>query len=305
MKIAFAIVNESYLPYAFATRDSFIKHNSNYEFYIFIHGTISEGCKLTGNIISVKEYIGEKKYNSLNPSYSVFERSCALKTIIASEIANQNIEFTKIIYVDSDLYFVHPLSESIENDLSSSIFLTPHTFSPVIGVPYINDLFILSSGVFNAGFFEINNTEESKKALDFLNEYMYEFCTFRRGTYPTVFVDQMYLDLIPAYFENYRMIKHEGYNMSFHNLHERGLKNDSGNWQSDRGTNLIFFHFSGVDFEQSERCSKYYDFNFYEKYPDLKMLVQEYYDLLLKHNIVFPQKPRGLNKILKKIKFLK
>ncbi len=305
MKIAFAIVNDVYLPYAFATKESFLSHNSDFIFYIFVHGSITDPNMLSENILSVNQYIGPRKYNRLNPTYSVFERSCALKTIVAAEIANRNKEFKKIVYVDSDLFFVNQLSPSVEEDFTSSIFLTPHTFSPVIGVPYLNDLFILSSGVYNAGFFEINNTEESKKALDFLNEYMYEFCTFRRGTYPTVFVDQMYLDLIPAYFENYKMIRHEGYNMSFHNLHERGLKNNSGIWQSDNGMKLIFFHFSGVDFDHSKRCSKYYDFNFYEKYPDLKELVLEYYALLQKHNIVFPQQPSGFKKILNKIKSYK
>ena len=106
-------------------------------------------------------------------------------------------------------------------------------------------------------------------------------------------------------FENYKIIKHEGYNMSFHNLHERGLKNSFDTWQSNNGTELVFFHFSGVDFDHSEKCSKYYDFNFYEKYPDLKMLVLEYRDHLVKNHIIFPKKLSGLNKIINKIKIRK
>jgi hypothetical protein len=303
MKIAFAIVNEIYLPYAFATRESFLRHNLDYNFCIFVHGKIVDSSILSDNIISVENYIGKRKYNSLNSTYSIFERSCALKTIIAAEIAIKNEYFTKIVYLDSDLFFVNQLSESVEEDFTSSIFLTPHTFSPVIGVSYINDLFILSSGVFNAGFFEINNTDESKRILEFLNEYMYDYCTLRRGAYPTVFVDQMFLDLIPAYFENYRIIKHEGYNMSFHNLHERGLRKNSDIWQSENASSLIFFHFSGIDFEHSERCSKYYDFNFYEQFPDLKILVLEYYEMLVKYNVVFSKSPTGVKKILNKLKF--
>ena len=295
MKIAFAIVNEAYLGSAFATRESFLKYNLEYEFYIFIHGAVSQKKIFQKNILSVKNYIGELKYNKLNPSYSIFERSCALKTIIASEIADKNPSFTKIIYLDSDLYFVNKLSESNENDCISSIFLTPHSFSPITNVPYLNDLTILSSGIFNAGFFEINNTEESKEILNFLNKYMYNYCTLRRGVYPSIFVDQIYFDIIPVYFEKYKIIKHEGYNLSFHNLHERGLNIVSENWQTDMGTNLIFFHFTGIDFDKKDNCSKYYDFNFYTKYPNLEKLVHEYYDLLNK----FSKKSKKTNKYIR------
>lgn len=284
MKIAYAVVNEHYLPYAYVTRESFLRHNSTYNFIIFLHGPVNDRTVIGGGIMVAEEFLGAEKSAKLNPSYSIFERSCALKTILGAEIISKYPECTRIVYLDSDLFFTDRLADSISNDNTSSIFLTPHTFKPILNKTYLNDLYILSSGVFNAGYFELNVTSESRDILDFLNTYMFTFCNSRKGLYPTLFVDQMFYDLIPIYFDNYRKIEHPGYNVSFHNLHERCLNKSVNGWEVDGGKRLIFFHFSGLNFTSDDRFSKYYDFDFISLYPDLASLRSEYAELLIKYN---------------------
>lgn len=293
MKIAYAVVNEHYLPFAYVTRESFLRHNPGYHFMIFLHGRVNDRCVFDDTILDAEEFLGPDKCSRLNPNYSIFEKSCALKTILGEEIINRNENCTRIVYMDSDLYFTSELDNKINADNISSIFITPHTFKPVLDIPYINDLYILSSGVFNAGYYEFNVTEESRNILKFLNQYMYTFCQCRKSPHSSLFVDQIFYDLIPVYFEHYRNIDHPGYNVSFHNLHERGLRKTENDWQVDSGEKLVFFHFSGLNFNSDSRFSKYYNFDFKSHYPDLAALRREYIELLVKYNYTFDKKPSG------------
>jgi glycosyltransferase involved in cell wall biosynthesis len=98
-----------------------------------------------------------------------------------------------------------------------------------------------------------------------------------------IFVDQKFMDLLPAFADEVRVLRDTGYNVAYWNLPQRTLTQDGERWLVD-GRPLRFFHFSGLAPTNLERLSNYTDaFRGHEIKPPLRALMRHYAAQILAH----------------------
>jgi hypothetical protein len=96
-----------------------------------------------------------------------------------------------------------------------------------------------------------------------------------------LFVDQLWMNFAPVYFEKVMILKNHGYNMAYWNLHERKLvKTDQGYFVNDLSTQLVFFHFSGYVFSKPEVLSKYQNRFQFADVPEIVPLFETYHSFV-------------------------
>lgn len=227
--------------------DSFLNHNPNYEFVIVLidcpeDNNIDSGYQ---TIFSKDIFIPELKDKF--EKYTKGEFCFMMKPFSFLHIFNY-LNADKIVYLDNDILVLDEFKEADNYLIEYDILLTPHICKNNSS-EYSS---VLTTGLFNAGFLALRNSENSFNFLKWWSRRLEDSCKkdFGRG----LFYDQKWLDLSIILFENIKIIKNEGYNVSYWNLEERDLKNDNGVYKVN-GKNLIFYHFAGFEFD--DRITKY------------------------------------------------
>ena len=215
--------------------------------------------------------------------YSALELNSALKPYFGSYIFETYSACDQLIFLDSDILLfddLHPVYESLN---SHSIVLTPHAMSTIPSGPDFDDRIFLRSGVYNAGFFGLKKDLNSRAFLDWWMTKLRNECFFdsKRG----MFAEQLWLNLVPLYFKNVDILKHEGCNMAYWNFHERVLSQDAGIFYVNNSVRLIFFHYSGASIfsiveDSVSQHQKRYNFS---KRPDVLAVFELYIDSLNQH----------------------
>lgn len=140
--------------------------------------------------------------------------------------------FSRVTYLDPDIEVFHKLE--VEQDLfEREILLTPHLMKPIpqdgreISLDDVQRV-----GIFNLGF--ISATRGSEPALQWWDQKLRLHGDFRPGA---SFTDQKVAEQLVA-MSNTGIIRYEGWNVAYWNLHERNLSDIN---------ELVFFHFSGFN----------------------------------------------------------
>jgi hypothetical protein len=253
MTIAFTICSNNYISQAKALGDSLKKHSPNTKFFIVLADNFSSIPKEYQNTFSDFEIIevsaiGIPNFDWMNANYDIIEFNTAIKPFFFKYLLENYSEAFKIIFLDPDIV-VYSNLEYIEDKLNQfNIVFTPHLTEPILDDPdkfYIHEPDILNHGIFNLGFAAINNSEESNKFINWwclrlTNQCKYDLC---KG----LFVDQLWCNLVPSFFEGVLIEKHLGMNMAYWNLQERSLSVQNGQYYVNETYPLIFFHFSTFD----------------------------------------------------------
>ena len=174
---------------------------------------------------------------------------------------------------------LHHLEKNLEN---FDIILTPHFTSPINDNCLPTELHVMQTGVFNLGFIALKRSENVYNMLTWWKKRLENQCRIdlSRG----LFVDQLWANLIPAYFAKVLIEKHPGYNMAHWNLHERCLeKKVSGEWLVN-GEPLFFYHFSHYSPAHPESIAAHHNRFSFETRPDLKEIFEIYKELLIRNN---------------------
>jgi hypothetical protein len=104
----------------------------------------------------------------------------------------------------------------------------------------------LSLGVFNLGFFGVKNNSQGNKILDWWTERLTSYCLDDRQN--GLFTDQKWVNLIPLFFDEVKILKHSGVNVAPWNIAEREIRLIRGKYVISKSQEpLIFYHFSGYD----------------------------------------------------------
>jgi hypothetical protein len=304
MKAAFTIITADYISYAKTLGDSIIKYNSGYEFYVCLIGKKTDlhphVDKDNMKIIESELLIDQLTVLDMQKRYTAFELSCALKPFFA-EYLLKNTGTTRLKYIDSDIMLFESFDKQIEENTTASIFLTPHFFIPVDPTEEntTNDILLIKSGIFNAGYFELANTKVSFDFLTWWKDRLSKYCYYYKPPFPQVFVDQSWLNFVPIYFKEAMIIDNLGYNASFFNLHERRLSMRNGRYWINNDQPLVFFHFTGYRYLEHEKASVHNNKYNYENTPLLEPLCSEYRDALIANGIeltVTKSMTNGLNR---------
>lgn len=222
--------------------------------------------------------------NELCSKYSPLELNSALKPYFGNYIFEKYKELDKLIFLDSDILLFDDLHHVYESLSFNSIVLTPHSMSTVPKGDDFDDRVFLRSGIYNAGFFGLKRDLNSKAFLDWWMGKLRNqgFFASKRG----MFAEQLWLNLVPLYFEGVDILKHEGCNVAYWNLHERELSEKDGIFYVNRTVPLIFFHYSGASISciEENRVSQHQQRYTFTNRPDVLAVFKLYIDSLNKHS---------------------
>ncbi len=288
-KIAYTCCSNNYLAQAKILGDSLIKHNPNYSFVICLVDKLSSHIDYSffapHTIIPI-ENIGIQEFNELAEKYNIIELNTAVKASCCKYLLNYNSEIECVFYFDPDIKIFNSLI-TLEKEFDlNDILLTPHTLKPIPldGLEPQESVF-LNYGIYNLGFIGVKNgSEHVNKMLDWWEERKFKngYIDVANG----IFVDQLYMNHVPLFFEKVKVLPDYGYNAAPWNLHERSqIKLEQEHYKMEDNSILTFFHFSSYTYLNPQKLSKAYNRYSFENCSDLIPLYKDYHNELLQNNV--------------------
>lgn len=292
--LAYTIVTNNYLAYAKSLKESFLKNNPNDTFFIGLLDAPLKNETLDGVVLA--QDLGIDELEQMSQKYSPFELSCAMKPFFAEYFLKEK-KAELLVYLDADIlvYGGFEYLKNVQNQYH--IFLTPHILKHEKS--NLMQKIILPSGIYNAGFFALTNHAQSFLFLEWWKEKLKKYCY--NNTKSGEFVDQIWLNYVPIFFENTHIIQNEGYNVAYWNIEERKISVENDVLKVNEKFELVFFHFSGYELNNGHNLSKYGnpDMNF-EKYANTKHLFEGYDENLKKYNHDFYKNIKSIFGVEKK-----
>ncbi len=136
----------------------------------------------------------------------------------------------------------------------ASFVLTPHLCAPAEGAAFPDDIGIMRAGTYNLGFLGVRACDESDEVLAWWARRLEYQCLNEQEA--GFFVDQKFIDLLPGFAGNARILRDPTVNIAYWNLSQRDLAMAGDGWTVD-GLPLGFYHFSGFDPARTDRLAKY------------------------------------------------
>lgn len=176
-------------------------------------------------------------------SHEVVEACTAVKGPLLQMLTGQP-DAEKIFYLDPDIAVFSSLQPLVDMLDEVSILLTPHQLAPETARMAIidNERTSLRLGIYNLGFVAIRNDESGQAFARWWNERLREYCY--DDPQNGIFVDQKWCDLVPALFDEVRIVRDPGYNVASWNLSQRKVSIGESGDILVNGNLLRFFHFT-------------------------------------------------------------
>ena len=286
-----SICSRKYLPQALVMVTSLRELSSDFLFHLFL----TDITKIDGKSLIVDfpeiifsfldDYVDVHILDNLL-LLSDIEFNTSLKPIALEEVIKKYNLPT--FYCDSDLLFIEPLTEAMKMLSQYDVLLTPHQHRFASDDA---DFAMLRNGVFNAGFVGVSGS----RGLGFISwwkEKTRNYCVLEPEE--GLFVDQKWLDLVPALFEGVCVWRHPGCNYAYWNFMHKPVD-----------VPVVFYHLSGFDLSHPPTAgcplSKYSSIPTPETLiPLLTLYQQQYTDLAVKIDKCIPS-PTSVGRIAKKM----
>lgn len=273
--ISFTLCSNNYLAQAKVLGDSFLEHHPDSSFFIGLIDGINPELDYSGfnefELIPVKNLPFQNLDYYLS-TYNIIEFNTFAKPFyfqyLMSLYPNESV-----LYLDPDIKVYANLSEIEEKLKSFDVVLTPHLLNADIDQSPQFEQLVLNVGIYNLGFLGLSNTENAQKLLQWWADRLSKFCyiDFKNG----LFVDQIWANLIPIYFDKIYVLKGFGYNMGYWNFSERKVTVKNGSYFINDTEKLYFFHFSSYSPLMKDKLCKWLNYSFEER-PDLVRIYEEY-----------------------------
>ncbi len=281
--IAFTLCSINYLAQAKTLFESIKQTNADWKFII---GLVDKNDKNTDlsflecEVIEV-EQLAIPGFDKMVKQYTIVELLTSAKPFYFEWLFNKYADAEVVVYFDPDIMIFQPLTK-LENSLKQfDIMLTPHYTTPINDTCLPTELHVMQTGIFNLGFIAVKRSANSFNMLAWWQSRLKDQCLIdlSRG----LFVDQLWANLIPAYFNKVLIEKYPGYNMAHWNLHERRLEKINGEWFVN-GQPLIFYHFSHYSPAHPEAIAGHHNrYNFVTR-PDLVEIYEVYKESLIRYH---------------------
>lgn len=148
--------------------------------------------------------------------------------------------YQSVLYADNDLFFFGQADFLFEQLEQNRFLLCPHwrIKDPTANKHWFEVNF--KDGLYNGGLVGATN-----QATDIL-EWWATACRYACEVSPKhgLFVDQKYLDLLPAEYEGIGIIRHRGCNVAFWNMHTNQRTLVDGQVLIDQQWPVVFIHFT-------------------------------------------------------------
>lgn len=290
MTLAFTHCSNNFLAQAKTLLASIAKHGKGMKTFFFLadeKDTSIDYDTLQPAEFNVIDETIVPEFRQLVAKYNLLELNSNLKPFLFQYLLRKYPEATAIYYFDADTVLYHDLSHTDALLGQWDIIITPHFLSPLPDdglEPFENAA--LNFGTFNLGFLALHvASNNTRRFLDWWSKR-----TFYYGHYDVAngyFVDQIWFNLVPVFFEKVLTLKHPGYNMAPWNLHERRIhtiEND-GNVRLDSGEPLVLFHYSAYDYKTPDVINRKYNRHSLSEAPNLKTLFTNYYRQLKENGV--------------------
>ena len=252
----FTIISKNYIAYARTLMKSFTEYHEGVKTFVLLADKIDGYFDLSTENFEVIEAdaLGIQDFDSFSFKYNIIEFNTAVKPFFFEYLFLKR-GFKKIMYLDPDILVLRSLKEIFETLDNYSIVLTPHIMSPLPDDDYSpKDIDILKAGTFNLGFIALSQSNSADRLLTWWKDRLYDKCL--QAPISGYAIDQIWMNLITCFFDDYFVLKEPGYNVAYWNLHERSIaKRNDKYYINDKP--LYFFHFSGVDPNNLDNISKY------------------------------------------------
>jgi hypothetical protein len=288
MKIIFTICSNNYLAQAKALGDSILQTNPTYSFFIGLADRKDNAIdyeKEIGHQIILAEDIDIPNFENLWKRYSIIEFNTCIKPFFFSFFFKNYPTVEFLYYLDPDTYVFGDL-KVIEAEFGEkgTMLLTPHILTPIsIDGKMPDESLFLNFGIYNLGFLGLKNTTQVDKFIEWWKERTYHLGYDRPSE--GLFVDQLWINFVPAYYPDVIISKHPGLNMGPWNLHERILSEADNSFYINGTHPLIFYHFSNYKYTQPNTLSKFYNRYTFETKKDLLPIYNAYHNLLLGNGV--------------------
>jgi hypothetical protein len=275
----FTICSNNYLAQATVLGKSVMQHDPSSSFLIVLADRKSEVIDyrdIPFEVLPTTSF--EPLSDELSIKYDIIEfNTCIKPRVIEYLFTERGAE--QAIYLDPDIRVYAPLAEVDEALKTANVALTPHAYTPITpdGKGPTDNLF-LRFGVYNLGFIALKRNDETLRLVRWWKDR-----TFTSGFSRPAdgqFVDQLYINLAPIFFEGVSLLRHEGYNVAPWNFHERTLSVDDGIYRVNGDKPLVFFHFSSFRIDSGELPVHHYNRYAMRDRPDLVELHAKYNDEL-------------------------
>lgn len=255
---AFTIVAKNYIGLGLILEQSIRKYYSDFDFYIVVADEHSSNLpELPHYVLFANKILGINSHNWYNMAfkYDLTEFCTAIKPKSITYLLNQG--YSKVIYLDPDIYFFSSLAPIFNNLNRYDIILTPHITSMAeLGSSDAPENVWLSCGVFNLGFIAISDSAKSRKMLEWWNQRLVDHCYVEHGD--GEYTDQKWINFLPAFFTPDELLidNNLGMNLAPWNFYEREVifgttyEVHYRNGDNNMTFPLMFVHYSGYDYNQ-------------------------------------------------------
>jgi hypothetical protein len=280
MVVAYTVCSLNYIGYAKAFYKSLHKYHPEVHFVVGLVDTLPTGTNAQDFPFEVVEVVvlKEQMLADMASRYSMLELTCAFKPTFGKYLLERNPE--QLWYFDTDMLIFHRMDCLYQTLQQYNIVITPHFTTPFKDGLHQRERDFLNSGLYNAGFWGIRNTPESKRFLDWWQDRLrtegYLRYDLGMGS------DQLWLNFVPLFFEGVKVENNAGYNVAYWNLHERNIeKNTNEGYVVNGDKPLCLFHFSGYQPLQPTLISRHQNRWTFENMPILQPLYQTYHQALV------------------------
>ncbi|WP_207511699.1 hypothetical protein [Longitalea luteola] len=273
--VFFTICSNNYLAQALLLGNSLKTHYPEHQFLIFLVDVKDKKVDYDAMPFEVLPLnLLEPGLHTLVHKYNIIELNTCVKPRVIEYLFMER-GFCKAVYFDPDIKVYGRLNEMEIALESNNIVLTPHIYTPIpLDGKQPGENNFLNYGIYNLGFIAVVKTDETLRFLNWWKERTYEqgYSRVDEG----IFVDQLYINLVPIFFDKVYVLQHRGYNMAPWNLHERYLQQKGNKHIVNDKDELRFFHFSSFRLHSNELPLHYYNRFQLKDRPDLHSLYKEY-----------------------------
>lgn len=271
MKIAYiCICSLEYINYYRELYKSLKKHNPQASQILYFIGDLGElNWDEFDTIVNFND-----DYKNCDESYNRLERICSLRARAVLNAFDQGYE--KVVFCGAKIkFFDKPcLLETLLNDHSAVV--TPHITQPLPeDGKFPSNASVSFTGHISTDLVGFKKCPEIIKFLTWQDEIMKNQVKTTNNTY----LDQSWLNFLPFFVENVKILHHPGYNRAYWNWNQTNWVKQSSKWVMADDSHWVFktlvcFQFSGLDLENPVTISKHQ--NRYKAEGDFLEFLKDY-----------------------------
>ncbi len=246
----FTSISLNYLPKARVLASTLKRRHPDWVFHLIISDRCAPGfdVDVTQEPFDTCIWIDRMEITDISKwifKHTLVEVCTGVKGPVALSLLNEGAE--KVMYLDPDIAVFNRLDDIDRLLDDHPVILTPHLLEheDVDSDIVANEVCTLQHGVFNLGFFAVNNSSEGQRFVRWFSQRLLQFCydDIPNG----LFTDQKWCDLAPIFFNEVHINRDPGCNVASWNLSRRTVTLSHDGTLLANDSPLKFYHFTGYD----------------------------------------------------------